>query len=47
MKEVKEEEEASLRPYESGYVSTSGYGSSMKHTTEIEYDDYGEEIIPF
>ncbi len=41
------EEEASSRPYESGYVSTSGYGSSMKHTTEIEYDDYGEEIIPF
>ena len=41
------EEESSSRPYKSGSVSTSGYGSSMKHTTEIEYDEYGEEIIPF
>lgn len=36
------------RPYESGSVSTSGYGSSMKHTTEEEDDVYYEdEEIPF
>ena len=37
------------RPYESGTVSTSGYGSSMKHTSydssEPEYD--GLDDIPF
>lgn len=36
------------RPYESGSVSTSGYGSNMKHTGEYEiiYEDDLEEI-PF
>ena len=51
-----EEEQSALdipssydRPYENGHTSTSGYGSSMKHTSEPdEYDIYYEDDeIPF
>lgn len=47
-----EPESNNERPYENGYTSTSGYGSSMKHTSEPEGDDiyYEDEYdseIPF
>lgn len=35
------------RPYEYGKVSTSGYGSSMKHTSEPEIEYLEDEEIPF